>query len=63
MSKLTLSHGVPFSEKTMPLVCQYLKTNAQLSHLDISWNKLKPEWWTEFLGVLAEDRKLKSLSL
>jgi hypothetical protein len=62
IDKLCLQ-GLTFSERTMPLLCQFLRTNKHITHVDVSWNKLPAEAWRPFLKLLRENRRLKSVNM
>ena len=62
IDKLCLQ-GIPFSDKTMPLICKFIETNKFICNIDLSWNRLTPETWKPFLTVLRKNRKLKTVNL
>ena len=47
----------------MKYICEFLRTNRYVFNIDISWNTIQPDHWKEFLQLLSEDKRLRSVNI
>ena len=51
------------NEETMPVLCEFIQTNRCIEAIDISWNKMRPRAFEQFLELLRDNRKLKFINI
>lgn len=62
MTKLSLVE-VPFDEQSIKLLAEYVRKSRYLKELDISSNRCLPHNLMPLLEALADNTKLRSLSM
>jgi len=62
LTKLSLV-GASMTDKTLPLLCEFISSSRYIESIDISWSNRSPQDFDRVLELLRDNRKLKFVNL